>query len=97
MNIDWIILFGIVISCLAIDLGVFHKESHEVKFKEALIWSLVWVSLALLFSLGIGLEHSSEHAMLFLTGYVVEKSLSVDNLFLFIVIFKKMNSVNTKN
>ena len=88
MTIDWIVLFVIVISCLAIDLGIFHKESHEVKFKEALSWSIIWITLALIFSLGIGLEHSSADAMLFLTGYVVEKSLSVDNLFLFIVIFK---------
>ncbi len=88
MGLDWVVLFSIVIACLVIDLGVFHRESHEVSFKEAYIWTVFWILLSLMFAAGIWHFHSSSDAVLFLTGYVVEKTLSVDNLFLFIVIFK---------
>lgn len=87
MSADWVVLFAIVLICLVIDLGIFHKESHEVGFKEASIWTVFWILLSLTFAAGIWYFHSTEQAVLFLTGYVVEKSLSVDNLFLFIVIF----------
>jgi len=87
MGLDWLVLFGIVAVCLILDLGVFHKDSHVLTFKEASLWTIFWVILSLLFACGIWYFHSSADALLFLTGYVVEKSLSVDNLFLFIVIF----------
>lgn len=87
MGVDWVVLFSIVAVCLILDLGVFHKDSHEVGFREASMWTLFWILLSLIFASGIWYYHSTEHAILFLTGYVVEKSLSVDNLFLFIVIF----------
>jgi tellurite resistance protein TerC len=83
----WILFNLFVLAMLAIDLGVFHKKTHEVKIKEALIWSAVWISLAMLFNVGIYLWQGSKPAMEFLTGYIIEKSLSVDNIFVFIMIF----------
>lgn len=84
-----------VVLMLALDLGVFHRKSHEVKIREALIWSAVWISLALLFNYGIYLYMGKVKAMEFLTGYLIEKSLSVDNLFVFIMVFSYFN-VDTK-
>jgi tellurite resistance protein TerC len=75
---------------LALDLGVFHRKTHEVKFKEALTWSGVWISLALLFNLGIWWKFGSTPAMQFLTGYLIEKSLSIDNIFVFVVVFSAL-------
>jgi tellurite resistance protein TerC len=81
-------VFGVLIPVmLVLDLGVFHRRAHAVKVKEALIWSSVWISLALLFCLGIYLLIGPEKALNFITGYLVEKSLSVDNLFVFLLIF----------
>jgi tellurite resistance protein TerC len=83
----WIV-FGILIPVmLALDLGVFHRSAHAVKIKEALTWSAVWISLALLFDLGVYLLLGHEKALNFFTGYLVEESLSVDNLFVFLLIF----------
>jgi tellurite resistance protein TerC len=99
-----------VLGLLALDLGVFHREAHEVKVKEAAIWSVVWISLALLFCWGLwryahfqlpedprllaaGMTAAQaalladQTALEFLTGFVVEKSLSVDNIFVFVVVF----------
>lgn len=76
-----------VLAMLALDLGVFHRKAHEVPLKEALTWSVVWVALALLFNVGIYFWFGSEPALQFLTGYLIEKALSVDNLFVFLVIF----------
>ena len=83
----WVGFIAFVILILAIDLGVFHRKSHEVKVKEALIWSAVWISLALIFNYGIYILMGKEKALEFLTGYLIEKSLSVDNLFVFIMLF----------
>ncbi len=85
----WIwIGFGVfVASMLALDLGVFHRRSHQVGMKEALTWSGVWIALALLFGAGVWLWYGSEKGLEFMTGYVVELSLSVDNLFVFLLIF----------
>jgi tellurite resistance protein TerC len=71
---------------LALDLGVFHRKAHEVRFKEALGWSLVWIALALTFNIGIWLLAGGGPAIEFLTGYLIEKSLSVDNIFVFVII-----------
>ncbi len=76
-----------VLLMLALDLGVFHRKAHAVSFKEAAIWSCVWISLALVFNAGIWKWFGDEAGMAFLTGYLVEKSLSVDNIFVFVVIF----------
>ncbi len=83
----WIGFIAFVVLLLAIDLGVFHRKSHEVKIKEALIWSAVWISLAFIFNYGIYIFMGKEKALEFLTGYLIEKSLSVDNLFVFIMLF----------
>ena len=79
-----------VIAMLALDLGVFHRHAHVVRFKEALSWSVVWVSLALLFNAGVWWFFGAQKGIEFLTGYLIEKSLSVDNIFVFVVIFAAM-------
>ncbi|HXH76802.1 MAG TPA: TerC family protein [Bacteriovoracaceae bacterium] len=76
-----------VLLVLALDLGVFHKKSHVVGFKESIMWSGIWIALALAFSVIILYWRGQDDFMLFLTGYVIEKSLSVDNLFVFLLIF----------
>ncbi|MBK7360354.1 MAG: TerC family protein [Saprospiraceae bacterium] len=76
-----------IILMLALDLGVFHKENHEIKLKEALMWTMFWVSLALIFNIGIYHFMGSEKALQFLTGYLIEESLSIDNVFVFMLIF----------
>ena len=83
----WIGFNVFVLAMLALDLGVFHRKAHEVKVKEALIWSGVWIFLALAFNVGIYFWRGSETALQFFTGYLIEKSLSVDNIFVFILIF----------
>ena len=80
--------FGLfVLAMLALDLGVFHRKSHTVGLKEALIWSGVWIVLALLFNAGVWHWRGHDKGLEFLTGYLVELSLSVDNLFVFLLIF----------
>lgn len=90
----WVLFNLFVLLMLALDLGVFNRKAHEVKMKEALIWSGVWVALALAFNLGLYYFYSppegytrADSALQFLTGYVIEKSLSVDNIFVFVLIF----------
>ena len=85
--VPWALFNAFVLVMLAIDLGVFHKKQHEVKFKEALFWTILCIVLALLFNLGIWAWKGSETALAFLTGYLIEQSLSVDNLFVFLLIF----------
>ena len=72
---------------LMLDLGVFHRKAHEVGVREAAIWSAVWVALALLFNVGVYIAFGAERALEFTTGYVIEKALAVDNIFVFVVIF----------
>ena len=83
----WGGFLAFVAAMLVLDLGVFHRKAHAVGFREALAWSAVWIALALLFNLWIYQAHGSERALEFLTGYLIEKALSVDNLFVFLVIF----------
>ncbi|MDP3001967.1 MAG: TerC family protein [Bacteroidales bacterium] len=83
----WIGFHVFVFIMLALDLGVFHKHTHKVPVKEAVIWSAVWITLALLFNLFVFFEFGKTKALEFLTGYVIEYSLSVDNIFVFILIF----------
>lgn len=83
----WVV-FGVVIGVMFIlDLFVFNRKSHEIKFREALTWTLVWVSLAMAFNLGVWYFMGPAKALEFLTGYIIEESLSIDNLFVFIMIF----------
>ncbi|HAL57241.1 MAG TPA: hypothetical protein DCP63_12425 [Bacteroidetes bacterium] len=83
-----LIAFNIfVIAMLVLDLRVFHRTAHEVKIKEALLWSLFWILLSLLFNVLVYHWLGEDIALQFLTGYLIEKSLSVDNLFVFLLIF----------
>jgi len=84
----WIAFNVFVLGMLAVDLGVFHRKAHAVSIKEATTWSAVWIGLAMIFNLGIYYAWGQEKALEFLTGYVIEKSLSVDNLFVFLMIFQ---------
>ena len=93
----WVGFNLFVLVMLALDLGVFHRKSHVISLKEAGIWSVVWISLALLFNLGLyffwdqisyeSAYTNTEAALAFFTGYLIEKSLSVDNIFVFVLIF----------
>ncbi|HEX2969530.1 MAG TPA: TerC family protein [Bacteroidales bacterium] len=83
----WIGFHVFVFTMLALDLGVFHKKTHKVPVKEAVVWTIVWICLAFLFNVFIFFELGKTKALEFLTGYVIEYSLSVDNIFVFILIF----------
>lgn len=83
----WVIFNAFVLGMLILDLGVFHRHAHAVTVKEAAIWSVVWISLALLFNYGLYLFEGSTIALEFLGGYLLEKSLSVDNIFVFVLVF----------
>ena len=83
----WVGFNLFVILMLAIDLGLFHRKAHEVKLREAIIWSAVWIVLALVFNAGVWYYSGEVRAIEFLTGYIIEKSLSVDNIFVFVLIF----------
>jgi tellurite resistance protein TerC len=83
----WVIFNIFVLGILALDLLVLHRKAHAVSLREAAAWSCVWVSLARIFGLGIYFFRGGEKALEFMTGYVIEWSLSVDNLFVFLVIF----------
>ncbi|HEY5677211.1 MAG TPA: hypothetical protein VIR81_10505, partial [Myxococcales bacterium] len=75
---------------LALDLGVFHRKEHAVGAREALAWSGVWVALSLIFNAGLWWRFGSTAALEFLTAYLVEKSLSVDNVFVFLAVFSAL-------
>lgn len=93
----WIGFHVIIFSLLALDLGVFHRKSHAVSIKEATIWSIVWISISLSFNLMVyffwdriaidTIYTNKEAALAFFTGYILEKSLSVDNIFVFVLLF----------
>jgi tellurite resistance protein TerC len=83
----WMVFGSVVFGLLALDLGVFHRHSHVVKIKEALIWSAVWICLALLFNVFVYFSRGQAAALEFLAGYLIEEALSVDNLFVFLLIF----------
>lgn len=84
---QWVGFNVFVLLMLALDLGVFHRKAHKVSFKESLGWTAAWIMLALLFNLGIYHWFGTELALEFLTGYLIEKSLSVDNIFVILMIF----------
>ncbi|RIK41549.1 MAG: hypothetical protein DCC58_12360 [Chloroflexi bacterium] len=76
-----------ILALLALDLGVFHREAHVVSLREAAIWSGIWISLALVFNAGVFYFAGSQKGLEFTTGYLIEKSLAVDNIFVFAIIF----------
>jgi tellurite resistance protein TerC len=84
----WILFNLFVVAMLVLDLGVFHRRAHPVKFREALAWSAMWISLAAAFAAIVYFWQGRTPAVEFVTGYVIELSLSVDNLFVFLLIFR---------
>jgi tellurite resistance protein TerC len=83
----WVGFGVVVLGMLILDLGVFHRKTREIGLKEALSWTALWVTLALLFNAGVWYWLGSNRGLEFLTGYVIELSLSIDNLFVFLLIF----------
>ncbi len=83
----WLGFNAFVLAMLALDLGVFHRTAHAISVKEAVAWSVTWISLAMVFNLGLWWFKGGEVALQFLTGYLIEKSLSVDNIFVFVLLF----------
>src|SRR3954470_4814744 len=83
----WLGFVALVLALLALDLGVFHRSAHAVSVKEAAVWSAVWIGLAALFAVAVGAWFGPERALEFTAGYLIEKALAVDNIFVFVVIF----------
>ncbi len=83
----WVLFNVFILAMLALDLGVFHRRAHVISIREAAIWSSVWIGLSLSFNLGLYLFAGPEPALSFLTGYLIEKALSVDNIFVMVLIF----------
>ena len=86
MAMQWVVFAVLVGGVLALDLGLLHRKSREITIREALAWSGIWVALALAFNAGIYVWRGPQAASQFLTGYLIEKSLSLDNIFVFYLI-----------
>lgn len=87
----WAGFIAFVCLMLALDLGIFNRQQKEVSIKAALTWTAVWITIAMVFNTGIYYFLGKEKALEFLTGYVIEKSLSIDNIFVFIMVFGYFN------
>ena len=85
--LPWIGFLAFILGMLALDLGVFHRDAHAITRREALIWSVVWISLALTFNVGVYLTMGTESGIEWTTGYLLEYSLSIDNVFVMLLIF----------
>jgi tellurite resistance protein TerC len=83
----WLGFIAFVLAMLAVDLGVFHRKTHAVGWKEAAVWSAVWIALAAIFNAGVYVWFGPQKALEFSTGYLIEKALAVDNIFVFVVVF----------
>src|SRR5512146_1227682 len=83
----WVGFIAFVVLFLALDLGLFHRRAHAVKFREALAWSLVWFVLAMLFAVALHFQRGPKESLQFVTGYLIELSLSMDNVFVMALIF----------
>ena len=83
----WVVFNLFVLGMLALDLGVFHRRAHAVSLREAGVWTAIWITLALVFNVGVYVFRGPEPALEFLAAYLIEKSLSVDNIFVFLMIF----------
>lgn len=84
----WVTFNLFVLLALALDLGVFHRKAHKITIREAAFWTIVWIGLAVGFGFFVWHWHGSQRGLEYFTGYVIEKALSVDNLFVFLVIFR---------
>lgn len=89
--LPWILFLLFVGGMLALDLGVFHRDAHEVTRREALAWITVWIGLAVLFNIGVYSFRGRDAGLEWTTGYLIEKSLSVDNVFVFLLIFSALS------
>ncbi|MEE9935357.1 MAG: TerC family protein [Deltaproteobacteria bacterium] len=87
----WVIFTVFILAMLALDLGVFNRKTHVITMKEAMLWTAFWVSLALAFGAGVYFFYGHGKAMEFFAGYLIEYSLSIDNLFVFMLIFRFFN------
>jgi len=85
--IPWVLFNVFVILMLALDLGVFHRKAHVIKIKEAVVWSIVWTVLGVLFGVVVYFYRGHDAALEYLAGYLIERTLSADNLFVFLLIF----------
>src|SRR5687768_17645280 len=83
----WVGFSVFVLTMLSLDLGLFNRKAHTIKYKEAWIWSTVWVTLAMIFAALVFYYQGTQRGLEFVTGYLIELSLSVDNLFVFLLIF----------
>ena len=88
MLVFWVLFNGFIVAMLALDLGLLHRPGHRIGFREALLWSGMWIALAAVFAVLVLFWRGHAPALQFVTGYVIELSLSVDNLFVFLVIFR---------
>ena len=88
MFLFWVLFNLFVLVMLALDLGVFHRRTHAIRFKEAIAWSAFWISLAGGFAVLLLFWQGQQKALEFTTGYLIEESLSVDNLFVFLMLFR---------
>lgn len=86
--LHWISFIVFILFAVGLDLRVFHRKAHKIALREALLWSAVWIALAVIFGLWIWREYGQQPALEYFTGYVIEKALSVDNLFVFLVVFQ---------
>ena len=89
--LPWVGFLALVGVMLALDLGVFHRHAHAVERREALIWSAVWVGISILFNMGVYFWKGGEAGLEWTTGYLIEKSLAVDNVFVFLLIFSSFS------
>ena len=85
--LPWALFLAFIVGMLALDLGVFHRNAHEVSRREALAWSAAWIGLAIVFNAGVYLVRGPEAGLEWTTGYLVEKTLSIDNVFVILLIF----------
>jgi tellurite resistance protein TerC len=83
----WAVFGGIVLAMLALDLGIFHRKAHTLSFKEASLWSLIWITLALGFNFFVYARYGADRALEYFQAWLIEKALSVDNLFVFLAAF----------
>lgn len=89
--LPWLLFLAFIACLLALDLGVVHRRAHTVHRREAVLWSAVWIGLAVLFNIGVYVVHGGGPGLEWTTGYLIEKSLSVDNVFLFLLIFSSFH------
>ena len=86
-NLLWVVFAAVVLLLMAIDLGVFNRRAHEIGLKEAIVWSIIWTVVALSFNAAVFVSVGSARGLEFFTAYVIERALSFDNLFVFVIVF----------